>query len=160
VTERREWHVGDWSPLGWIETGLKAGAILVGIAALLTAAERPIHAAGGARLAQEIILAVMSLGLLAAIADRLVEREAVAMVFVLFNNVGHWCMTIAVARDPDVGGYLLAFAGLMLAGDLVKLVWLARSGYRVRDLSPAVPFVLTGLYAAGYVALIALEAVR
>jgi hypothetical protein len=132
----------------------------VGIAALLTASARPIDAAEGARLAQEILLAVLSLGLLAAIADRLVEREGIAMAFVLLNNVGHWCMTVAVARDPDVGGYLVAFAALMLAGDLVKLAWLARTGYRVRDLSPAVPFVLTGVYVAGYLALILLEAAR
>lgn len=103
---------------------------------------------------------MLSLGLLAAIADRLMERESIAMAFVLFNNVGHWCMTIAVARDPDVGGFLIAFSALMLAGDLVKLVWLARSGYRVRDLSPAIPFVLTGFYAVAYVALILLEVVR
>ena len=82
------------------------------------------------------------------------------MAFVLLNNAGHWCMTIAVGRDPDVGGELVAFSSLMLAGDLVKLAWLARTGYRVRDLPPAVPFALTGLYAAGYVALLVLEASR
>jgi hypothetical protein len=127
---------------------------------LLTAADRPIDAAAGARLAQEIILAILSLGLTAAIVDRLFEREAIAMAFVLLNAAGHWCMTIAVARDPRVGGYLVAFAALMLAGDLVKLVWLATSGYRVRDLPRAVPIALTGLYAAAYIALLALEAIR
>jgi hypothetical protein len=159
LTERRGWHVGDWSALGWVETALKAGAIGVGIAALLTATGRPIDWAGGPRLAQAIILAALSLGLVAATADRLAEREAIAMAFVLFNNVGHWCMTVAVARDPDVGGFLIAFSALMLAGDLVKIGWLARSGYRVRDLSPAVPFVLTGAYAAGYLALILIQAI-
>jgi hypothetical protein len=159
LTGRRPWRVADPGPLGWAETALKAGAIGVGIAALLAATARPIDAAEGARLAQEIVLAVLSLGLLAAIADRLVEREGIAMAFVLLNDAGHWCMTVAVARDPEVGAYLVAFSALMLAGDLVKLVWLARTGYRVRDLSPAVPFVLTGLYAAGYVALLLLEAV-
>jgi hypothetical protein len=160
LTGRRPWHVADPGPLGWVETALKAGAIGVGIAALLTATARPIDAAEGARLAQEIVLALLSLGLLAAIADRLVEREGIAMAFVLLNNAGHWCMTIAVARDPDVGGYLVAFSSLMLGGDLVKLVWLVRTGYRVRDLSPAVPFALTGFYVAGYVALLVLEALR
>ena len=94
---------------------------------------------------------------MAAIAERLAEREGIAMAFVLLNSVGHWCMTVAVARDPDVGGLLIAFSALMLAGDLVKIAWLARSGYRVRDLSPAVPFALTGVYAAGYAALILIE---
>lgn len=153
----RAWHVADWSPLGWAETALKAGAIGVAIAALITATASSIDGPSGARLAQVVVLAILSLGLTGAIADRYIEREGVAMAFVLLNAAGHWCMTVAVARDPDVGGYLVAFAALMVVGDLVKLAWLRISGYRVRGMSPAIPVVLTGAYVAGYVALLLLE---
>ena len=45
----------------------------------------------------------------------------------------------------------------MPAGDLVKPGFLARMGYRVRDLPRAVPLALTGAYAAGYAVLILIE---
>ncbi len=151
------WRVGDWTALGWIETVLKVVGVGVGIAALLTASGLPADAPSGARLAQAVILLVLSLGLVAAIADRLAEREVIGIVFILLMNAGHWCMTVAVARDPGLGAFVVAFAALMGAGDLVKLVFLARSGFRVRDVPRGVTFALTGAYAAGYVALILLE---
>jgi len=43
----------------------------------------------GVRLVQWIVLAILSLGLVAAIFDRLAGREIVAMAFVLLNNLGH-----------------------------------------------------------------------
>ena len=72
-----------------------------------------------------IVLGLLALGLVAAIADRYADREIVGMVFILGMNVGHIAMLIALARDADAGGFLVAFALLMLAGDLVKLVFLA-----------------------------------
>jgi hypothetical protein len=105
-----------------------------------------------------ILLGVLSLGLLAAVADRLLEREVIGMAFIPLMLAGHVAMTVALARDGDLGGYVFAFGGLMLAGDLVKLVFLATSGFRVRDLPPAVPFALTGAYAAGYAALLLMQA--
>lgn len=149
----RRWHVGDWSGLAWLETVLKAVGIGVGIAALLAALDAPADGADGARLAATVILAVLSLGLVAAIADRFADREVVGFVFILGMNVGHWCMTVALARDA-VAGYLLAFAALMLAGDLVKLAFLARTGFTVRAVPRAVVFGLTGAYAVGYAVLI------
>lgn len=156
---RRDWHVGEWGPLGWLETALKGAGIVVGVAALVTALGRSADGAGGIRLAQVILLAVLSAGLLAAVADRLLEREIVGMAFIPFMLAGHVCMTVALARDGDLGGYVVAFGALMLAGDLVKLGFLATSGFRVRDLPPAVPFALTGAYAAGYAALLVMQAV-
>jgi hypothetical protein len=73
----------------------------------------------GVRLAQFVIQAILSLGLVAAIFDRLIERELVAMVFVAFNNLGHWGVVAALASEPGPGSLLIAFCTLMLIGDLV-----------------------------------------
>ena len=70
-------------------------------------------------------------------------------MFILAMNVGHWCMTVALARD-DVAGFLVAFAALMLAGDLVKLAFLARTGFTVRTVPRGVVYGLTASYAVGY----------
>ncbi len=154
----RSWHVGEWPALAWLETALKVVGIGVGIAALMTALDEPADGASGVRLAGTIILAVLSLGLVAAIADRVADREVVGVVFILAMNVGHWAMTVALARDPGIGGFLLAFAGLMLAGDLVKLAFLATSDFTVRSVSRGVVYGLTGAYAIGYVVLIVIAA--
>lgn len=100
------------------------------------------------------MLAVLCLGLLAAIADRYIGREIVGMVFIVGMNVGHLAMLIALARDAGLGGFLVAFALLMIAGDLVKLVFLATTGFRVRSTPPAAVYALVGAYLAGYAVLI------
>ncbi|HTI35398.1 MAG TPA: hypothetical protein VL422_17100 [Miltoncostaea sp.] len=148
------WHVGDWGLLGWAETALKSAGILVGIGALLAALGGDPDGASGARLAAVVILGVMSLGLVAGIADRVAGREVVGLVFILGMVAGHVAMTVALARDGGLEGALAAFAALMLAGDLVKLVFLRTTGFRVRDLPPVVVFGLTTAYAVGYVALL------
>ena len=153
----RAWHAGDWGPLGWLETALKTGGVGVGVAALIAATGRSAEAPEGARLGEVIVLGVLCLGLLAAIADRYADRETIGMVFILGMNAGHIAMLIALARDADVGGLLVAFATLMLAGDLVKLVFLATTGFTVRSVPRAAVYGLVGAYVAGYVALILIE---
>jgi hypothetical protein len=154
---RRGWHVARWGPLGWLETVLKLGGVVVGVAALSASLDGAADGPSGARLAQVLILGLLSVGLVAAIADRIADREVVGLVFILAMNVGHWCMTVALARDGDLGGYVVAFGALMLAGDLVKLVFLRTTGFRVRDISPTVVYGLTGAYAVGYAALLLLQ---
>lgn len=151
------WHVGEWGPLGWLETVLKTAGIGVGVAALVSATTRSADGPGGARLAEVVVLGVLCLGLLAALADRYADREIVGMVFIAGMNVGHIAMLIALARDAHVGGFLVAFALLMLAGDLVKLVFLATTGFTVRSVPRGVVYGLVGLYVVGYVALIVME---
>lgn len=100
-----------------------------------------------------IVLALLCLGLLAAIADRYAEREVIGMAFVIGMNAGHLAMLAALLRYGGLDDALLAFALLMLAGDLVKLVFLATTGFRVRSVPPAAVYGLTGAYAVGYVVL-------
>ena len=129
----------------------------MGVGALLFALGRPVEGAEGARLVETIVLCVLSAGLVAGIADRWASREAVGMVFILAMVAGHLCMAVALGRDAEVGGLLVAFCCLMLAGDLVKLAFLARTGFKVRAVPRAAVYGLTSAYAIGYAALLVIE---
>lgn len=152
----REWHRGDWGPLGLLETGLKVVGFACAYAAALVA-DGPVGLPSGARLAVLILLAVAELGLLAAIGDRWLEREITAAVFVVFNNAAHLAMILAVLRDVDAA-WILAFALPMLAGELVKIVFLRTTGFTVRDASSSLLIGLTAGYAAIYAAVAVLAA--
>jgi hypothetical protein len=157
----KKWHVASWPPLAWLETVIKLIALILGIVALVqTLADGVFALPAGLRLAQFIVLAFLSLGLVAAILDRLAEREIVAMIFVVINNLGHWGMVVALASEPGPGGLLLAFAGLMLLGDVVKLAFLRLHDFSVRDTSPAVLYGLTSVYVVGYLVILLLELMR
>lgn len=157
-SKSRSWHVHPWPPLAWLETVIKLIAIATGTVALIQAlAGGQFALPGGLRLAQLVILALLSLGLVAAIFDRLAQREIVAMVFVILNNLGHWGMVIALLGQPGPGALLTAFAGLMLAGDVVKLVFLRVHDFSVRDTPRAVLYGLTSVYVVGYLVILLLQ---
>jgi hypothetical protein len=157
----KRWHVDAWPPLAWLETVIKLIALGIGLVTLIGAlSDGDFDLPGGVRLGQLIVLAVLSLGLGVAIADRIIEREIVAMAFVIVNNLGHWGMVIALASADGPGTALVAFCALMLIGDLVKVVFLRVHHYTTRDTPPAVMVGLTLFYAAGYGLILLLEAVR
>jgi hypothetical protein len=160
-TSNTGWHVAQWPPLAWLETLIKLIALVIGVVALvdsLSAGEFALP--NGLRLAQLIVMTILSLGLVAAIVDRLTEREIVAMLFVILNNLGHWGMVIALASKQEPGSSLVAFAALMLVSDLVKLVFLKVHDFRVRDIPRAVLYGLTLFYVFGYALLLILEFLR
>jgi hypothetical protein len=157
----RRWHVAHWPPLAWLETAIKLAAIAVGLIAFVQALSAGgFGLPGGLRLAQLAVLGMLSLGLVAALFDRLMEREVVAMVFVILNNLGHWGMVVALALQPGPGSLLLAFSALMLAGDVVKLVFLRVYDFAVRDTPRVVLFGLTSFYVVGYLVIFLLELMR
>ena len=155
----RRWHVATWPPLAWLETAVKGVAQIIGIVILIDALGDPVRRPNGTRLAEVTLLALVSLGLLAAIADRVAEREVIAMAFVVPNNVAHWGVTVALLTVPGPGDLAAAFFALMLLGELVKLAFLRTSGYRVREVPPRVVTALTGAYAAAYAVLLVLHLV-
>ena len=64
-------------------------------------------------------------------------------------------------RSGTPPGWLLpAYAGLMLLGDLVKLVFLKAHSFTVRNTPPAVMYGLTSVWAAGYLLILILELFR
>ena len=155
---RKKWHVARWPLLAWLETMVKLVALGIGVWALVSRLPAGALAwpAGGQRV-QLIVLVVLSLGLVAAIYDRLLERELVAMGFVLVNNLGHWGMVAYLLMGPADSTWLTVFAALMAAGDLVKIGFLYRHNFQVRDTPPAVLYGLTGFYLLGYLVILALE---
>jgi hypothetical protein len=154
VTEatERSWHVGDYGPLGWAETAVKAVAFLCAYVAFAHALDRTLQAPTGIRIAELVLIGIAELGLLAAIGERLIEREAIAMGFVLFNNAAHIGMLYALLAVPGPAGLVSLFCGLMLAGEAIKLVWLRTSEFRVRDIAPLVVQGLVAAYALIYLA--------
>ncbi len=156
----KRWHVARWPSLAWLETVIKLVALGAAIWGAIAAFSGEFGWPGGVRLAQLVVMALLSLGLVAAIFDRLAERELVAMSFVVVNNLGHWGMTAALAFAPGPAGALVAFAALMLVGDLVKIVFIKVHEFQVRDTPRTVLFGLTLFYVVGYLVLLILEGVR
>lgn len=141
------WHVANWGPLGLAETTVKAVAILIALVAVT----------GGGALAVPQgrslpywLLVIVAVGYVVAIADRLVDREITAVVFVVAMVVGHGAIVYAAGGSNWPAGAVQLFAGLMLLGDLVKIAYFATTGARVRGLAPVVPMVMTGTLACAY----------
>jgi hypothetical protein len=145
-----KWLLARWSGLAWLETVVKLAALSCAMVALIRTSGTTPSFPSDLALVQWITLLVLALGLLVAIYDRLLEREIGAMVFVIINILGHWGMLFALTRQPGPGWLLPLFAGLMLLGDLVKLIFLRTSDFRVRDTPKSVLYGLTAIYAAGY----------
>lgn len=152
----KQWYVGNWSGLALVETLLKLAGLAAALVALAQAFSGAAVAPTGTHLLQVLVLCILALGLVGAIGDRLMEREIIAMGFVLLNNVGHWGMVFALLRSPLPGTLLLVFAGLFLLGDLVKVRWLLTSGFTVRNLPTRVLVALTLFYVVGYAFLLLL----
>lgn len=159
---RKDWYVGNWGTLGWIETGLKAVGIVAGILALVNALDAGgFSVPEGARLAQWLIMGALSLLLLVGgTYDRYLEREIIAMIFILFNNLGHWGIVAGLSTAEGPGSLLMTFCVFLILGDLVKLRFIATTGFSVRGASRAVMLALPGLFIAGYVAVLLVEALR
>lgn len=103
-----------------------------------------------------LALAVAAAGLVLAIGDRLIERESISMAFVLVNVAAHGAMVAVALAAPPQGGWVAAFCALMLAGDAVKVGFLATTDFEVRGLGRRPLIGLTSVYLALYlVALVA-----
>ncbi len=150
------WHWANWGPLGLIETVIKGVAFLVAYAAFLRTANSSFVSPAGAAAAEVILLGLAELGLLAAIRDRLIEREVTAFVFVLANNAAHLGLIWSLCTVKGAGAAVWMFALLMLAGELVKIAFLRTTGFTVRGHSSQLLVALTGVYAAIYAAVLAL----
>jgi len=144
------WHVGGYGLLGWVETAIKAAAFICAYIAFAHALDRHLHSPGAVRVAELVLLGTAELGLIAAIGDRLIERELIAVGFVVFNNVAHLGMLYALLATPGPGGLLSLFCAFMLGGELTKLGWLRSTGFTVRKAAPLVVQGFVVAYAAVY----------
>jgi hypothetical protein len=148
--EFTDWYIHDWTFLGWIETIIKTIAIIIGILAFyLSLDSQEWVIPSGIRLVQLIILGVLSLGIFFAIFNRWQNKEIISMIFVFFNNIGHWGMFLALLRGTG-WFYLTFFALLMMLGDLVKILFLKQTGYTERNISPIFFIYGTLVFVVGY----------
>lgn len=143
------WHIADWGWWGWTETTVKLVAIVVALAA---AAEAGAWSIPSTHRVPFVVLVAIAIGYLGTGVDRFLDREVVAMIFVVLMIFGHWGIVFAMGRTGWPAASVRTFAGLMLLGDLIKLGFFATTGTRVRSLPSAVPITMTGLLAAGYLA--------
>src|SRR5262249_55971117 len=144
----------------WAETGVKAVAFAIAYVALARALDGDLAAPSGIRIAELVLLGVAELGLLLAIGDRLIERELIAAVFVVFSNTAHLSMLYALFTVPGPGHLLTYFCAFMLAGELVKLVFLSETGFTVRETAPVVVQGLVVGYALIYAIAIVLWQIK
>ena len=150
LRETPAWHVARWGRLGWIETGVKSAAFLCAYVALATSITTGWSTPAGVRIVELVLVGIATVGLLAAIGDRLLEREIVAMVFVCFNNLAHVALLASLVTTDGPGRLLTAFAVLMMCGELVKLRFLYSTGFTVRNTPASLVIGLTLAYALVY----------
>lgn len=145
TTGPKKWYIANWTGLGWLETGVKFLAHILALIAFARAVQTGAPASlEGAGVIQAVVLGLLALGLVGAIADRFMEKEIIAMGFVFINVVAHWMMFYTLFREPGPGVLLSGFAGLMLLGDLIKIVFLVRTKFTVRGYDPRLLVYLTG----------------
>jgi len=77
------------------------------------------------------------------------------MVFVIFNNWGHWGLIYGLFKGVNIK-FLYSFVLLMLAGDLVKMIFLRRYNYSEGEISPNKFIYLTSVYIIGYALIVLL----
>jgi hypothetical protein len=161
ATTERSWHIGDYHPLAWAETAVKAVAFVIAYVAFAHALDRGLESPSGIRIAELALLGVAWLGLLLAVADRVLERELIAIGFVVLNNAAHLGMLYALFAVPGPGGLLSLFCAFMLGGEVIKLGWLHGTRPTLRQLGIMTAQALVVGYAAIYlVALIFWEVAR
>ncbi|MBI3651892.1 MAG: hypothetical protein HY231_12800 [Acidobacteria bacterium] len=157
----RHWYVAKYPALAWAETLIKASAILIGIVALATSLTKGAFVwPAGARLVEFAVLAILAIGLVAAIFDRFVEREIVAMIFILLNNLAHWGVVASVLYVSNRNPYLVPFCALMTVGDMVKTIFLKAHSFQVRNVPQFMLFTLTAIYITGYLVVLLVELMR
>jgi hypothetical protein len=153
VTPLREtpaWHVARWGRRGWIETGAKSCAFLCAYVALASSITTGWSTPRGVRVAELVLIGIATIGLLAAVGDRLLEREIVAMVFVVFNNLAHVALLASLVTTAGPGRLLTAFALLMVCGEFVKIRFLRSTGFTVRNAPASIVTGLTAAYSVVY----------
>jgi hypothetical protein len=64
----------------------------------------------GTAIAQVVFMAVLLFGLLAAVGDRLKEKDIISMLFLLANLLGHSCILASVAASLTAEVFVLGFA--------------------------------------------------
>lgn len=141
----QEFYVGDWGTWGWIETGVKAAAAAIGLAAFFASAGASgFMIAGNPELLALLVCAGLCTNPLISLVARITQKEIISIVFTVFSLFGHLGLLVALARDPlAVRGFALAFGALYVSGELAKMRFLMDTGYT--EFGLALPTMLRGV---------------
>jgi hypothetical protein len=146
----RPWHIGEYHPLAWAETAVKAVAFVVAYVAFVHALDRSLHSPSGVRIVELALLGLAEVGILLSIVDRVIERELIAVGFAVLNNAAHASMLFALLAIPGPGGLLSVFCALMLGGEVIKLRWLHKERPPMRQIGLMAAQAFVVAYAAIY----------
>jgi len=151
TTQTQGWHVGKWGTYGWLETiarGIGIGLAFVALA--LSTLGRDMTISGNSELAAVILLALLTLLWTGVLYMRYQQREIIAMIFGIFNALGHAALLIALLKLPEQNVLAIGFAIAYIVAELIKRVFLTTTGYTESGRTPErmlmVSSVFTGVY--------------
>jgi hypothetical protein len=151
------WHIARRPALAWVETAVKLLGTCIAVYALTLPIE-PARSWTLGPLSALLVLALLSVGLVATIWGLLKRREIVSTVLVIPYNVGHWSAVAHLALVRVLDPPFATFAAAMLLGDLIKILEIQRSGFGLEGVPRARLILLTGVFIIGYAALLGLAA--
>ncbi|MBK9124181.1 MAG: hypothetical protein IPM16_13835 [Chloroflexi bacterium] len=131
MSETTGWRIINWGWLGWIETALKAVAIVASFVAVTRIpAGAAIELGGHPRLVALIVLGLLTVTDIAQVVLRLRLKDIISMVFAVFYLAAHAAMWVALAAAPAVAQpFAVVFCAFILLGDAVKLRFVTQTGY-------------------------------
>lgn len=147
----RSWYFGRYTPLGWVETILKAIAMFISFLAptLLISRGGPVQ---GLTWPMIILSSLQTLGLFAAIYDRILEKEVTAFVFLLPNIVSHIVVVTVLVAANAMTRELLIYWILFAIADSVKVYYIwTHPELKVRDVPRSTLYYLTFFYIITYI---------
>lgn len=126
----KQWHVANWGLLGWLETAVKGIGILVAFVALIDSLGADKFIIGdNPHLAAVILLGLLTLGMVAPLGLRYIQKEIISMAYAVFNFLGHAALLIGLLRQPDQELYVILFGAAYIIGEVIKQRFLTTTGY-------------------------------
>lgn len=123
------WHTANWGFLGWLETGFKLAALVVGFIAFAQAGSGDLMLANHPRIVAVIVFALLTLVWIGTLVLRFQQREIISMIFGIVQALGHIALLVAILRAPTQNTLPAIFGVLYVVGELVKQRFLVTTGY-------------------------------
>ena len=125
---RSLWHVTNWGPLGWLETGVKVLGMGACVAAFATSAG-PLSLRPDVRSLAALVLTGLTVMTAAALFLRFQAREVIAFGFAVGNVLSHVAGLVSLPRASPAVGWLTLFGTCFVTGELIKQYFLRSTGY-------------------------------
>jgi len=156
----KDWRCQRYGPLGWLETLVKAFAIGVGIASLSIYKNVP-RVLRAKRITQIVFMGIIGGVFLAAIVQRVLDKELFALGFMIVQFFGHWIMTIILILSDDPGSFIFVYVILMICGEFIKLCFLGLAeNIDVKYLNRPILFGISIFFVVLYIIIMILQVVQ